>query len=300
MFDDSPYGPQVAAAILAATEAAEVVRDLYDRQAAVAYTKGDGSPVTDADLAADRIIRRILAERQPAVPILTEEGADDALRLGARQVWIADPIDGTRQFVERTGNFDVLLALVEEGRPVVGVSLQPPTGRLCVAVAGLGAWVGEGVETLGRVVLPAAPPEAPAVGTSVWFGAPANLAAVDRIAARIGGVPAGVSQIGFTPRIVLAPRPFDLLLGFRMDGEQISASEWDFAVGDLFLHEAGGRLTDLEGRHLVYNKRTPRMGRGFIATIQPALHAPAVAAVASELGGNSTDPKIGPPTSPPS
>lgn len=284
MLDDSPYRAQVDAAILAVTEAATAVRDLYDRHAAATYTKGDGSPVTDADLASDRIIREVLAERQPGVPILTEEGTDDTERLKARRVWIADPIDGTQQFVGRTGNFDVMLALVDDGRPVVGVALQPPTGFLCVAVAGFGAWTGEGIGALRRISLPESPPEIPVVGTSVWFGAPENIPAVERVAARLDGTVAAVSEIGFTPRGLLEPRAFDLLLGFRMDGGETAAFEWDFAVGDLYLHEAGGRLTDLDGQPLVYNKPNPRIGRGFVASTHPALHAQAVSLVAAELG----------------
>ncbi|MBA3415864.1 MAG: hypothetical protein H0U10_11635 [Chloroflexia bacterium] len=291
MFHESPYRLKVETAIQAVTEAAAVVLDLYERQTANAYAKEDGSPVTDADLASDRIIRRILGERQPGVPILTEEGVDQSARLGAHRVWIADPIDGTQQFVERTGNFDVLLALVEDGRPVVGVALQPTTGRLCLAVAEFGAWVGERTETLTRISLPDQLPAVPAVGTSVWFGAPMNLGAVERIAVHLGGEIAGVSQIGLTPRIVLEPRAFDLLVGFRSDGDEISAAEWDFAVGDLFLHEAGGRLTDLAGRRLAYNKATPRVGRGFVAAIHPALHERALEAVARELPSPAAIPK---------
>ena len=283
MFEGSPYLPQVETAILAVTTAASAVRDLYDRHAAATYTKGDGSPVTDADLASDRIIRRVLAERDPGVPILTEEGADDTDRLRSERVWIADPIDGTQQFVERTGNFDVLLALVEDGRPVVAVAQQPPTGLLSIAVAGFGAWAGAAVGDLRRVRFPGTPPEAPVVATSVWFGAPANLPSIERVAARLGGTVAAVSQIGFTPRLLLDPRTFDLLLGFRVGGGEMAAWEWDFAVGDLFLHEAGGRLADLDGRSFVYNKPIPTIGQGLVAGVHPALIGPAVAAVAADL-----------------
>jgi len=296
MFEASPYRPEVETALLAVTEAGAAVRDLYDRNAAAEYTKGDGSPVTDADLASDRIIRRVLSERHPAPPILTEEGADDEARLAAPRVWIADPIDGTKQFVERTGNFDILLALIEDGRPVVGVSFQPPTGRLCIAVAGFGAWVGEGARIERRVIRPPALPATPAVGTSVWFGAPANLEALARLAGRLGGHPVGASEIGFTPRLFLDPRPFDLLLGFRVDGPHRMAWEWDFAVGDLFLHEAGGRLTDLDGRLFAYNKPRPRVDRGLVASLHPSLHAAALSAVEQELAalaGRSQRPRSG-------
>ncbi|HET7094347.1 MAG TPA: inositol monophosphatase family protein, partial [Thermomicrobiales bacterium] len=128
-----PYRAELDAAIAAATAAGAAVRDLYDRAAAATYAKQDGSVVTDADLAADRIIREIIGARFPDDGMLTEEVSDDRGRLTKRRCWIADPIDGTQQFVERTGDFDVLVALVEAERPVVAAGLQPTTGRLCVA-----------------------------------------------------------------------------------------------------------------------------------------------------------------------
>ena len=283
MLEKSPYRAELEVAVRAVTAAAVAVRDLYDRNAADAYTKGDGSPVTDGDLAADRIIRDILAERAPGVPILTEEGADDEGRLKSERVWIADPIDGTVQFVQRTGNFDVLLALVEGNRPVVVAALQPPTGRLCAAVAGSGAWVGKSGRLDQRVDLTRGRSARPTIGTSIWFGAPDNLGLIERIAAALGGTVGNVSQIGFTPRRFLEPGAFDLLLGVRADGSQTMASEWDFAVGDLFLHEAGGRLTDLDGELFVYNKRRPLMTNGLVASLDPALHAEALRVLADDL-----------------
>ncbi|HEU5431384.1 MAG TPA: inositol monophosphatase family protein, partial [Thermomicrobiales bacterium] len=146
-----PYRAELDTAIAAASAAAAVVRDLYDRAAAAAYEKQDGSVVTDADLAADRIIRDIIGARFPDDGILTEEVGDDPARLTKRRCWIADPIDGTQQFVERTGDFDVLVALVEAGRPIVAAGQQPTTGRLCVATRGGGAWVCDGDGPFRRV-----------------------------------------------------------------------------------------------------------------------------------------------------
>lgn len=279
MLDPTPYRAELETALLAVNTAAAAVNDLYLRQAAATYEKGDGSPVTDADLAVNQIIIDILRQRHPEIPILTEEGADDPQRLESPKVWIVDPIDGTLQFVQRTGNFDILIALVEDGRPVLGVALQPPTGQLCVAVTGAGAWIGIDRHVEQRVTLPSTPHRPPVVRTSIWFGAPDNLEAVQRVADRLGAVSAGASEIGFTPRILLAPQRFDALVGFRVDGHQRMAAEWDFAVGDLFLHEAGGTLTDLDGQLFRYNKRHPMMERGLVASLQPNQHAAALEAV---------------------
>lgn len=283
MLNDSPYRTEVATALRAVSEAGAAVKDLYDREATRTTYKGDGSPVTDADLAADAIIRRVLLQHSPDDAILTEEGADDAQRLDARRVWIADPIDGTEQFVARTGNFDIFLALAVDGRPVVAVSLQPATGLFCLAVAGGGAWVGDSPDRLRRLVLDE-PPPTPRIGTAIWFGAPENLPGVERVADSVRGVSVGASEIGFTPRLWLTPRQCDLLVGYRVGPSQRMAAEWDFAVGDLFLHEAGGLLTDLAGRPIAYNTPGARLENGFVAAVSPALHAPGLAAVRRELG----------------
>ncbi|MCC6313314.1 MAG: hypothetical protein IT337_04835 [Thermomicrobiales bacterium] len=284
MFEGSPHQEDAAVAIAAAVEAGEAVRDLYEHAAASTYAKADGSVVTDADFAADAIVRRVLAKRRPADAILTEEGQDDSARLVEHRCWIVDPIDGTQQFVERTGDFDVLVALAVDGEPVVAASVQPSTGLLCVAVAGAGAWTGiAGVEDLERVRYDAVP-EPPRIATSIWFGAPNNLGALDAIADRIGGSTVDHTRIGFTPRLFLGNRPCDAILGFRTTGrDQFMAYEWDFAVGDLFIHEAGGCLTDLDGVRFRYNRMPPTFARGLIATVSPALHDRLLTATRAEL-----------------
>ena len=113
------YTSELEFAIATAIEAGEGIRRLYDANSARTYMKPDESPVTDADLASDRIIRSRIVATYPNDAILTEEGVDDEVRLSAERVWIVDPIDGTIQFVERTGQFDVLMALVVD-RPAGG------------------------------------------------------------------------------------------------------------------------------------------------------------------------------------
>lgn len=285
VLEQSRWAAEGATALAALTEAGAAVRDLYDRAAAATYAKTDGSPVTDADLAADRIIRRVLAERAPGDAVLTEEGQDDEARLGNRRCWIVDPIDGTQQFVERTGNFDVLVALAVDGRPVVAGALQPPTGTICFALAGGGAWVALEGARPERVRWPETGPLPAAIGTSIWFGAPDNLDALSAIARRLDARAVGASRIGFTPRIFLEPRQADAVLGFRLGANQFMAYEWDFAAGDLFLHEAGGILTDLRGAPLRYNRPRPVVERGLVAALNPRLHERALAATRDELAG---------------
>jgi 3'-phosphoadenosine 5'-phosphosulfate (PAPS) 3'-phosphatase len=283
-----PIRGEVDAAISAAVAAGTLVRDLDDRAAAATYEKCDGSVVTDADLAADRIIREIIGDRFPDDGILTEEVADDPARLTKRRTWIADPIDGTQQFVDRTGDFDVLVALVEAGRPIVAAGLQPTTGRLCVAAHGSGAWLRDGNKPFRRVAFVQLPPNAaPRLASTIWFGAPANMPTLARIAARLGGDSGDTLQIGFTPRLFLPPRRCDAMIGYRVGkplDAQSMAWEWDFAMPDLFVHEAGGLLTDLNGQPYCYGKPNPRVGDGLVAAVDPETHARVLAETRAELG----------------
>ncbi|MFN8592901.1 MAG: 3'(2'),5'-bisphosphate nucleotidase CysQ [Thermomicrobiales bacterium] len=270
--------PELDTASTAARAAGAIIRDFYDRAAASTYEKQDGSPVTDADLAADRAIREILGDRFPADPILSEEGLDDDARLQSERCWIVDPLDGTEQFIHRTGEFDVLIALVVAGQPVLAAAYQPPTDTLITATLGGGAWLTRGAGGTSRISFDPAP-ATPRLASSKWFGSPENVALVDHIAANlaVGTQPPAVT--GFSPRIFLTPRVIDVMIGIRPGREQIMASEWDFAAPDLIIHEAGGRVTNLRGDRYRYNKQIPRNVGGLIAAADPETHARVLAAV---------------------
>ncbi|MGH2531222.1 MAG: 3'(2'),5'-bisphosphate nucleotidase CysQ family protein [Thermomicrobiales bacterium] len=276
------YVPELVCAIDAAKRAGAVVRDLYERSAALSYVKHDGSPVTDADLAADRIIREALRSSYPDDVLLTEEGADDPARLDVARCWLVDPIDGTKQFVNRTGEFDVLIALIVAGRPVVGVSLQPTTGLLLSAVEGGGASIERDGASQPLRLLPAASP--PRLVTSLWLGAPASMPILSRVAERLGAKPPDISELGIYTRTFVPPgNRYDALIGFGVTGTESMGWEWDVAVTDLVLHEAGGRVTDLSGQLLRYNKPSPRNTSGLVAAVDPGTHERVVAAIEPEL-----------------
>ncbi len=284
MGGEAGYADEMETAVFAATEGGRVVRDLYDRAAAATYQKADGSPVTDADLASDRVIRGILSERFPEDAILTEEGVDEPSRREARRCWIVDPIDGTDQFVRRTGDFDVLVALVVDGEPVAAAGYQPAAGVLCAAAVGGGAWTRrDGGELAEARLAPVEAGAAPRLATSVWFGAPANLAAVTRVAERLGAASPETDETGFSPRIFLPGRRCDAMLGLRTGPDQTMAWEWDFAVSDLFIREAGGVVSNLWGGRHRYNKAWPRNEGGLVAAADPATHAALLDALRPEL-----------------
>jgi 3'-phosphoadenosine 5'-phosphosulfate (PAPS) 3'-phosphatase len=163
------YEAELEVALRAALAAGDAVRDLYDCSAAAAYIKSDGSPVTDADLAADSIIREVIRAAFPADFLFTEEGIEDSTRLSHERVWIVDPIDGTQHFIDRNGEFDVLVALVVDGLPAVGVALRPAAGTFFAAAAGLGAWFGRGAAREPFRLSPALVEQRLNLATSIWL-----------------------------------------------------------------------------------------------------------------------------------
>jgi 3'-phosphoadenosine 5'-phosphosulfate (PAPS) 3'-phosphatase len=279
-----PYARELSVAVETALEAGAAVRALYDAASAATYIKGDGSPVTDADLASDRIIRERIGAAFPDDAILTEEGADDESRLAMSRCWVVDPIDGTQQFIDRTGEFEVIIALVVDGRPEVGVIYQPTGDLALIATAGGGAYLrrGDVVEPVRFRPVPAG--AAPRVFASVYFGAPDALPTMARICARLGADAPGVSSCGVTTRGLLPESSrFDALLGLYVPERDHIAWEWDFAAADLFVHEAGGRFTNLRGELHRYNKPGARNAGGLLISVDPVTHERLVEAVAPEL-----------------
>lgn len=278
------YLHELEVAIAAAQEAGELVLDLYEGAGTKEYVKADGSPVTDADLASDKLIRERLGAAFPGDAFLTEEGVDDPVRLSASRVWIVDPIDGTQQFVERTGEFDILIALAVDGAPVVGVALQPTTGNFVAAAAGSGAFSGRGSERKSLHFRSIPAHEGPRIVTSHWFGAPASMPLLNRVAARLGSPEPVMSRVGIYVRNFVHPvLEGDVLIGMEMEPERGLVWEWDIAVADVVVNEAGGRFTDLSGRRFTYNKPWPRHRGGFVLTPDPVTHRRVLAALAPEL-----------------
>ena len=277
----SPFVAEFAVALRAVVAAGRVVRDFYNAASAATYAKGDGSPVTDADLASDRVIREHLAAAYPTDAVLTEEGVDDHNRLRSARCWIADPIDGTDQFIRHTDDFDVLLALVVDARPVVAASCNPATGEICAAVAGGGAWTATGFDTpLRPARIAPAPDSAARLATSVWFGAPDNAPLVARINAHLSAAPTAILSTGFSPRTFTGSNAIDAYVGIRRGTEQAMGWEWDFAAADLFIREAGGMVTGIDGTPFRYNQPDPRCRRGLAAARDLATHQRLVHAIA--------------------
>jgi 3'(2'), 5'-bisphosphate nucleotidase len=240
-----------------ARHAGEAIMEVY-RTDFDTRRKDDGSPVTLADERAEALIVPALQRLLPDVPVVAEEAASRGdvpapQALAAGRFWLVDPLDGTREFLLRNGEFTVNIALVERGEPVLGVVLAPalgPQGRLYSGVPGLGAWLQD--EEGRRALQCRAMPDAGAVlavsrahgddcATAAWL---ARWRAATGAAAPQGRLAAG-SALKFG---LLAQGQADL---YPRAGRTM---EWDTAAGQAVLVAAGGTVGDWDGAPLRYGK----------------------------------------------
>jgi 3'(2'), 5'-bisphosphate nucleotidase len=231
---------------LLAREAGQVVMAVYATDFAV-RGKNDDSPVTEADEHAEQLIVEGLSRLAPGIPIVAEEAvaAGRAPALGER-FWLVDPLDGTREFINRNGEFTVNIALIEHGVPLLGVVLAPAlgdSGHLYGGARATGAWLDDGS---GR--RPIACRAVPAEGLTV-LASRSHGDAVALEAFLAGRKVASVANAGSSLKLCLvASGAADLYprLGRTM--------EWDIAAGHAVLLAAGGQVCDLQGLPLRYGK----------------------------------------------
>lgn len=238
----------------AARAAGDIARKHFRNDAEV-WDKGDGQgPVTEADLEIDRMLRATLTEAQPDYGWLSEETADTGQRLNRERVFIVDPIDGTRAFVEGQKTFSHALAIVENGVPVVGVVYLPLLDLMFTATLGGGAQLnGEDLATSGRATLDGAE----LLGNKKMF------------ASEHWGGPLPVTQhfrssLAYRLSLV-AQGSFDGMITLR------PSWEWDIAAGDLIAREAGAVVTNRVGAPLRFNNTQPQVNGVLAAPM--AVHA---------------------------
>jgi myo-inositol-1(or 4)-monophosphatase len=231
--------PAFAAAV---REGGALARDAFGKPMKT-WLKDHSSPVSEADIAVDDLLKTRLAALAPDAGWLSEETADALARLSASLVWIVDPIDGTRAFIAGRPDWAVSAALVENGRPVLAALYAPVSEEFFLAVAG---------------------------GGGTRNGAPLRANPDHAIAgARIAG------PKGFLDRLAAVAPPFHaaervhslaLRLARVADGTLDAAfagrnsHDWDLAAADLLVHEAAGVLTTIAGAKLAYNRAAAAHG----------------------------------------
>jgi 3'(2'), 5'-bisphosphate nucleotidase len=247
--------------IAIARDAAARILTVYDSEFAVEH-KDDKSPLTAADLAAHHCIVAGLERLTPDIPILSEESAEDVpaiVRREWRRLWLVDPLDGTREFVKRNGEFTVNIALIDDGVSVLSVVQAPVTGDLWHGQLGRGAFRRDGDDDVAlHVRVPALAPLRVAASRS--HRDPRTEALLQRMG-DTEPVPLG-SSLKFCR---LAEGGMDVYPRFG------PTSEWDTAAGQCVLEAAGGMVIDPRGRPLRYNQRDTILNGDFLALGDPQL-----------------------------
>ena len=245
--------PELDIAIKAAQEASNVILEIYQKDYNT-FTKTDNSPVTDADLESNKIINKILSNTKYS--ILSEEDIDDQSRLSKDMIWIVDPLDGTSDFIDKTGEFTVMIALIQNKKPILGVIAWPTEKILFVAQKNCGAfrysdnkWDKISVTKINEL------PKCRTVGSrhhlsekEKEFIKKIGIEDFTSIGSslKVGKISSGQAEAYITTTNKM--------------------KEWDTAASYCIISEAGGKMTDMLGNDLTYNNKNVHHENGILVT----------------------------------
>jgi len=245
--------PQV---VTLAERAGAAIIQVYDSADSNARLKADSSPVTDADLRANQLIVEALQELTPDVPIISEEQPLPSLASRAHweEHWLVDPLDGTKEFLARNGEFTVNIALIQRHLAQLGVVHVPVRHMTYRGLLGYGAWRSGAQQNAIAIHVESQCPERPRVLGSRSH----HSVSLDAVLAKLGDY-----------QLVIAGSSlkFCLLAEGRADfyPRLSPTSEWDTAAGQAVLEAAGGCMTTLTGEPFQYNLRADCVNPGFLA-----------------------------------
>lgn len=250
MSENIPYREELDTAERAAKEAGAAIMGMFKGKYDI-KEKSKNNPVTTADLEANRLIQEIVRTRFPPDGWLSEEDKDGGERLQMSRVWVIDPIDGTKEFIEGVPQFAVSIAFVENGRPKAAVIFNPAQDQMYKAATGVGAFLNDqpvrvtAHESIdgARLLVSRSEPQRKFQA----FVDRCEIKPIGSIAYRLAKVAAGDG---------------DGTLTFR------SIHEWDICAGVLMVEAAGGRVVDGSGNGLLFNQPEPRH-RGVVAANAP-------------------------------
>ena len=245
--------PELDIAIKAAKEAGDAILEIYQRDFD-AHTKKDNSPITEGDLKSNEIIKKILSETEHM--ILSEEEDDDLSRLSENMIWIVDPLDGTSDFIDKTGEFTIMIALIKNKKPVLGVIGWPTEKTFFVAQKGSGAfrysndeWHKISVTSISEL------------SKCRTVGSRHHLSDREKFFIKKLGIE-DFTSIGSS-----------LKVGKISSGEAEAyitttnkMKEWDSAASYCIISEAGGKMTDMLGNDITYNNKNVFHQNGILVT----------------------------------
>ena len=245
--------PELDVAIKAANEAVDVVLDIYQRDFKTT-TKKDDSPVTEGDLKSNEVIKEILSQTEHS--ILSEEDIDDKSRLSKDTVWIIDPLDGTSDFIDKTGEFTIMIALIKNKKPILGVIGWPTEKTLFVAQKGSGAfrysngkWDRLSVTKITEI------------SKCRTVGSRHHLSEKEKSFIKKLGID-DFTSIGSSLKVA------------KISSGEAEAyitttnkmKEWDSAASYCIISEAGGKMTDMSGNDITYNNKEVHHKNGILVT----------------------------------
>jgi 3'(2'), 5'-bisphosphate nucleotidase len=260
-------------ALAAALEASALVMRIYAEGFTVEY-KAKDDPVTHADRASNALLCDRLMRAFPGVPIVAEESAPETWTTfaGSDATWFVDPVDGTREFVARNGEFAVMLGLAERGRAVLGVIVAPAWGRAFLGIVGEGAWE----------VAPDGSREPIRVSTRATLRDASIVVSRSRSNARIG--PALAKAGASEPRVHGSSGLKAALVASGAHDAYVqpgsAGMRWDACSSDALVRAAGGECTEIDGRPYEYASGELLNARGLVAS-NAHLHAALVEALRS-------------------
>jgi 3'(2'), 5'-bisphosphate nucleotidase len=234
-----------------ALKAGVIIMEIYNTPYVTEY-KIDNSPVTIADKKANELIVSALKKAWPELAVLSEESEDDGSRLSNEWCWIIDPLDGTKEFVKKNGEFTVNIALAHKGRPVLGVVHMPATGEMYFAEKGKGAYlekngVVEKIKVSDRV-------DELRIFVSRSHPSPELDELLEKNKKKISKIMTSGSSI---KGCVIAKGEADIYYRFN------KTSEWDTAAMQCVIEEAGGIFREMDDSEMVYNRIDPVNRKGF-------------------------------------
>lgn len=232
-----------------AVAAGREILEIYDHSDFSVEVKGDGSPLTQADRRAHKLIVARLAKLTPDIPVLSEESPQGVFeaRRSWNTMWLVDPLDGTKEFVKRNGEFTVNIALLKDGKPVLGVVHTPVKDINHFAETGNGAYRSEAAQASKRIAVRKLDPEHAVMVASRSHAGPAVEAYRDNLAQQVQKL--DLASMGSSLKLCLvAEGQADIYprLG--------PTSEWDTAAAHCVVEAAGGSVTRIDGTALSYNK----------------------------------------------
>jgi 3'(2'), 5'-bisphosphate nucleotidase len=257
-----------------AQEAGDAILRIYATDFSVDY-KSKRDPVTEADRLASRVIVDGLRREFPDDMVVSEEEPTEPLASIPARVWYVDPLDGTREFVKRNGEFAVMIGLAVDGRPSLGVVLRPVTAELFSGIVGQEAWLEtEGTKSLLRVSNETDP-----FRLRLATSRSHRHRLTERLRRRLGITEEyRVGSVGIKVGM-LVTRQADIYL------EPSSMTKaWDSCAPEAILRSAGGRMTDLAGTPLRYTPRDVQNRQGLVAT-NGASHDTVISEIAAVLRG---------------